>query len=578
MYKQVIKRFWKLITLNVVAGIVTALLSAFGIVYFQKILDLIAVHGAYSSLHAVLVALGVPVIIYALLMISQCVIAYLDTYPETKLDFGIYLHFKLAAIRKVSRIDFSSYQNYGTGQIMQLVENGAAAGKSILFDFYIHILKGLLPGALISLVFLGSYNLEIMWIIAAGYIVVFVLTNFLLKYLYRIKNRVLVNEEWLSRKYVRALMEMVVFRINKRYAREIRLMDEKAGEIVSAKTQIKMIHELFFAVFHLIVIVIKIAIIILGVIQYSDSKTTVGTIVAMVALVENVYQPIAIFNVLFVNYKLNKMAYNRFNNFLSQPDDLHLGNGKTIAVSSGCVEFHNVGFDYAGNVILENVSFAMAGSKSTAFAGLTGAGKSTILKLITGLIKPVSGKMTVDGVDISTVNLNSYYDKLAYISQDAPVFDGTIRENLVFEENISDEKIFEVLKYMRLDEMIAGLDKGLDTEIGERGVKLSGGEKQRVALARLFFQKSKIIILDEATSALDYLTEEAVINKLVEHLKDRTLIIVTHRLQTLSAVDEILVLENGALVQKGSYAQLSQQPGTFCDMLNKQLVEEKVNL
>ena len=155
------------------------------------------------------------------------------------------------------------------------------------------------------------------------------------------------------------------------------------------------------------------------------------------------------------------------------------------------------------------------------------------------------------------MNLNSYYDFLSYISQDAPIFDGTLRENLIFDNKIDDKKILKVLDYVCLKDFYSKLENGLDTELGEKGITLSGGERQRVALARLFFDNSKIIILDEATSAMDNITEQKVMWNIIRKIShDKTLIIIAHRLNTIKNVDNIYVLEKGKIRENGTFKEL----------------------
>ena len=171
---------------------------------------------------------------------------------------------------------------------------------------------------------------------------------------------------------------------------------------------------------------------------------------------------------------------------------------------------------------------------------------------------------------MSKINLNSFYDYVSYVSQEVPVFDGTLRENLVFDKKVADHEIVEVLELVCLDKFYERLEDGLDTELGEKGIRMSGGERQRLALARLFFDDSKIIILDEATSAMDNVTEKKVMKNVLEKLTNKTILIVAHRLETIKEVDEIFVLEDGVIKEKGKYQALMKKDGYF-----KKLYEAK---
>ena len=180
-----------------------------------------------------------------------------------------------------------------------------------------------------------------------------------------------------------------------------------------------------------------------------------------------------------------------------------------------------------------------------------------------GLVKYKNGNILIDNNELSDINLNSFYDKVTYVSQEAPIFNGTLKENLIFDKNVSDEKIHEVLEMVCLDKLYQKLENGLNTELGEKGIRLSGGERQRVALARLFFDDSKIIILDEATSAMDNITEKTVMENVIKRLKNKTLIVIAHRLETIKDVDSIYVLSEGTIKEKGKYQELLRQNKYF---------------
>lgn len=177
----------------------------------------------------------------------------------------------------------------------------------------------------------------------------------------------------------------------------------------------------------------------------------------------------------------------------------------------------------------------------------------------------------MDGQPLSELNLASYYPYLSYTPQEPPVFDGSLRENLVFDESVPDEALWAALDAVELTAFAQRLPLGLETPIGERGVLLSGGERQRLALARLFFQPSaRIFILDEATSAMDNLTEDAVLRRLLSHLSGRTVILIAHRLATLRAADVIYLLREGRIQSQGTYDGLSQQSPYFQALLATQ--------
>ncbi|MBE6150189.1 MAG: ABC transporter ATP-binding protein, partial [Firmicutes bacterium] len=328
-----------------------------------------------------------------------------------------------------------------------------------------------------------------------------------------------------------------------------------------SKTKIKLVHEIFFTVFAFIVNILKILVLGYAVMK---SDLSVGAIVTVISLLGKAYEPIAIFNVEYVDYKLNKVMVNKYVDFLEVKDDLMLESGKLIKKLDGKIEFKNVSFGYDDRKkVIDNLSFKIKSNSSVAFVGESGSGKSTIIKLIMGLIKYDDGEILIDNERLSDLNLNSYYDYVSYVSQDVLIFDGTLRENLVFDKDVSDSEILDVLKLVCLDKFYLGLENGLDTEVGEKGIKMSGGERQRVAIARLFFDESRIVILDEATSAMDNITEKKVMGNILSKLGNKTIIIIAHRIDTIKDVDKIYVLNDGVIVEEGKYRSLLEIDGYF---------------
>jgi ABC-type multidrug transport system fused ATPase/permease subunit len=226
-------------------------------------------------------------------------------------------------------------------------------------------------------------------------------------------------------------------------------------------------------------------------------------------------------------------------------------------------------------MVLKDFSLKIKAGSKVALVGRSGSGKTTIAKLISGYMRPTSGQVIVDGQDLAEVSLKSYYKYIGYLTQEPMVFDGSVRENLLYavsEEDaktITEQQINEVLKKAQC-EFILQMQDGLETQIGEKGIRLSGGERQRLAIAKLFLKNPEIIILDEPTSALDSFSEEAVTKAMEELFKGRTVIIIAHRLQTVKRADEIIVLEDGEIKERGSHTELVQKGGHYAQMLEMQ--------
>jgi ATP-binding cassette subfamily B protein len=506
-----------------------------------------------------------PLVIYGVLLVVSTILGYVENYPEQQVVNKLYLDFKLQSLKKMKTIDYLSYQKIGTGRLTQKVEDGALASRDVMVDFWLKILRWLLPTALFSLLFIYQVKKEFVLFILAGYVIVIIVSNLILKKLYSLKEKILVNQEFLNKHLVRGFMELVVFRTNKKYDTEIKVSKDGIKNIVDGKTKIKLVHELFFSLFALIVNVLQVLVLAYAVL---NSNLSVGAIVTVIALLGKAYEPIAIFNVEYVDYKLNKVTVKKYLELLDLKDDVNLESGNIVKKVDGKIEFENVTFGYGENKVLDGLSLEVEKGTSVAFVGESGSGKSTIIKLVMGLLKNQEGRILIDGKELSKMNLNSFYDYVSYVSQEVPIFDGSLKENLVFDKKVSDERIVEVLKLVSLDKFYERLEDGLETELGEKGIRMSGGERQRLALARLFFEDSKIIILDEATSAMDNVTEQVVMKNVLEHLTNKTILIVAHRLETIKDVDQIFVLEDGEIKEQGKYQILVRKNGYFKKLYN----------
>lgn len=238
----------------------------------------------------------------------------------------------------------------------------------------------------------------------------------------------------------------------------------------------------------------------------------------------------------------------------------------------GDIIFDNVSFSYEkGKEVLHNISFKASSGSVTALVGSSGSGKSTIAGLSATFLNPESGIITIDDNDISKVNLNSYRKNLGVVLQDEFLFEGTIRDNILFPRpNATEEQLQQAIKAAYVNEFTDRFDDGLNTLIGERGVKLSGGQRQRIAIARAILANPKIIILDEATSNLDTESEALIQKSLNELMKGRTTFVIAHRLSTIKKADQILVIESGNIAERGTHEELIEAKGRYYDLYTYQ--------
>jgi ABC-type multidrug transport system fused ATPase/permease subunit len=255
-----------------------------------------------------------------------------------------------------------------------------------------------------------------------------------------------------------------------------------------------------------------------------------------------------------------------------KPEDESSSRTRTMDSILGNVEFDHVSFAYdAGKEVLHDVSFVSQPGTITALVGPSGSGKSTIISLVAAFHDPGEGKVLLDGHDLSTIRLDSYRINLGVVLQDTFLFDGTIRENVGFARpGASEEAILSACRIARVDEFAEKFEKKYDTIVGERGVKLSGGQRQRVSIARAILANPRILILDEATSSLDSESEAAIQEGLAYLMKGRTTFVIAHRLSTIRRADQILVVEDGRIVERGTHETLYDLRGRYYDLYTRQ--------
>jgi ABC-type multidrug transport system fused ATPase/permease subunit len=247
----------------------------------------------------------------------------------------------------------------------------------------------------------------------------------------------------------------------------------------------------------------------------------------------------------------------------------------------GRIEFEDVSFSYDGiHEVLRDISFRAEPGTVTALVGSSGSGKSTTIGLISAFYVPTKGRILVDGTDLSTVRLDSYRTRLGVVLQESFLFDGTIRENVTFSRpGASEEEFLRACRIARVDEFAESFADKYDTVVGERGVKLSGGQRQRISIARAILAEPRILILDEATSSLDSESEQMIQHGLSYLMQGRTTFVIAHRLSTIRRADQILVMEQGQIVERGTHQQLYAAQGRYYDLYTRQLgVEENLFL
>ncbi|MEK9196753.1 ABC transporter ATP-binding protein [Ureibacillus sp. FSL E2-3493] len=297
-----------------------------------------------------------------------------------------------------------------------------------------------------------------------------------------------------------------------------------------------------------------------------NNQLSYGELVSFVLYTNVLIKPIDKISALLELYPKGMAGFKRFQELLSeQPEVQDRAGAIDVPYLHGDIKFENVTFGYEEDkTILDNISFELKAGEMTAFVGPSGAGKTTICSLIPRFYDVQSGSISIDGIDIRDMTKRSLREQIGIVQQDVFLFTGTIRENIAYgKREATEEEIQNALKKAHLEEFVQGLSEGLETQIGERGLKLSGGQKQRLAIARMFLKNPPILILDEATSALDTETEKIIQESLAELAENRTTLVIAHRLATIKDADRVIVVTPNGIEEDGSYNELIADNGIF---------------
>lgn len=297
-----------------------------------------------------------------------------------------------------------------------------------------------------------------------------------------------------------------------------------------------------------------------------NGSMTIGDLVAFISFLALLVTPMVQMGNIGSQFTEAFAGLDRTNELLSLSEENEdVKRSIKLSDCKGHLTFCDVSFGYEKNVkVLKNISFDAPEGSVTALVGSSGSGKTTIAGLAATFLTPDEGTIKIDGVDLSTVTLDSYRSQLGVVLQDDFLYDGTIRENILFSKSTTNKtKLLEAVKASHVDKFSNRLEKGLETVIGERGIKLSGGQRQRVAIARAILANPRILILDEATSNLDTESEMYIQESLTELMRSRTTIVIAHRLSTIRKADQILVIEEGRIVEQGTHDELINKRGRY---------------
>jgi len=350
--------------------------------------------------------------------------------------------------------------------------------------------------------------------------------------------------------------------------------ENKMNQINLAKVQ-----ALFFPLMILLIGLSNLLVIYIGGKQYLDGTISdIGIIAEFIIYVNMLTWPVASIGWISSIIQQAEASQKRINEFLKQRSEITNFNPNNTSNILGEITFNNVNYKYreTGIAATNNISFSIKSIDKLGITGSTGSGKSTLMNLLCRLYDVDDGEILIDNIPIKEINLNSLRKQIGYVPQDTFLFSDTIMNNVKFGiENATKDEVIKACKTAAIHNEISNFEKGYDTILGERGINLSGGQKQRISIARALIKKPKILILDDCLSAMDTQTEELILKSLDSYTKNISTIIISHRISSIKNANNIIVLENGSIIQSGTHNQLISQNGYYKHLYNKQIIKKE---
>jgi ATP-binding cassette subfamily B protein len=499
----------------------------------------------------------------------------------TQLRDGIFAKVAMHAVRRLALLTFKHMHELSlrfhlerkTGGLTRVLERGRNGIETIVRMVILQLAPTIVELLLILGVLLYQFDWRYVAIIAATVAIYMCFTYFATEWRIGIRRRMNDSDSDANTKAIDSLLNYETVKYFVAEERETRRYDRSMERYESASvksyTSLAVLNAGQAAIFA----VGLAAVMVLCAIGIKQGTNTLGDFVMINAMMIQLYQPLNFMGMVYREIKQAVLDIETMFAILSRKPEIEDRPGaQPLKVSDGALRFDNVHFSYEPDrPILKGLSFAVPAGHTVAIVGPSGAGKSTVSRLLYRFYEISSGRIEIDGQDIRDVTQKSLRAVIGMVPQDTVLFNDTIRYNIRYGRwDATDAEVEEAARLAQIDGLIRQSPKGYETEVGERGLKLSGGEKQRVAIARTILKAPPILLLDEATSALDSHTEKEIQDALERVSKNRTTLVIAHRLSTIVGADEIIVLDQGAIAERGPHHELLAQGGLYASMWNRQ--------
>jgi ATP-binding cassette subfamily B protein len=482
-------------------------------------------------------------------------------------------------LQHAMKLPYQQFEDQRSGETLSVLTKVRTDVEKFMINF-INILFGVIVGILFVFIYAALF---IHWSIPVAYLVgitlLTIITNALSKKIKTIQKNIVGQTTALAGSTTESLRNIELVKSLGLTQQEVQRLNKNTYKILGLElTKVKRIRSISFIQGTMVNTLRQVILFILMWLIFKD-KMDAGQLVTMQIFSFFVFGPLQEIGNILLSYREAEASLNNFDTLMKKAPEpepanpKHLGNIETLA-------FQNVAFKHqtASQKAINNISFDVKVGETIAFVGPSGSGKSTLMKLLVGLYRPQEGKIFYNNLDETEIRFDDLRNQIGFVTQDTNLFSGTIRENLLFvNPSATEDDLLDALNKAACQNLLSRAEKGLETMIGEGGLKLSGGEKQRLSIARALLRKPKLLLFDEATSALDSLTEEEITDTIreISLQGNQVTILIAHRLSTIMHADRIYVLEKGDVVETGSHQKLLEEKGLYYAMWRQQIGERK---
>ncbi|NQW42732.1 MAG: ABC transporter ATP-binding protein [Bacteroidetes bacterium] len=475
-------------------------------------------------------------------------------------------------------LPYQTFEDQRSGETLSILQKVRTDSEKLITSFI-----GILFTSIVGIVFVMIYSLNVSWKVTIIYIIAIIFIGFISSVLSRkikvMQKKIVVETTALAGSTTESLRNIELVKSLGLANQEINRLNNTTFKILGLELKkVKYIRSLSFLQGTTVQFVRSIMVFLLLYLIFQGNLTP-GKYFTFLFYSFFLFNPLQELGNIILIHREAEVSLENFKNLIETPIEFK-PTMPSVLDKLDNFEFQNVSFKHqsAKTTALENINFKVNKGETIAFVGPSGSGKTTLVKLLVGLYQPMEGKLLYDGIDGKAIDLNELREKIGFVTQDTQLFSGTIKENLLFvNPHATDEQIRDVLEKASCQKLLARADNGIDTMIGEGGVKVSGGEKQRLSIARALLRNPSLLVFDEATSSLDSITEEE-ITSTIKNLNTNhstITIIIAHRLSTIMHADKIFILEHGKIIEHGKHEELLLEKGLYYAMWRQQIGERK---